>query len=353
MARIFDVIQVPSMGPKEIVKRVPDQGMGDFRIGSQLIVGAGQAAVFVRDGKALDTFDSGRHTITTANIPLLVGLIGKAFGGQTPFKAEAYFVNMTEFPKMGWGTRNPVPIRHPGIGVGASLIISNGIFRMRVADPQLFVSEFAARQGLYTTDEIHDTLRTYVVSSLKDVVGELGLQGKSAFDLPAMIDEIGAAVEAKVKDEFDSMGLRLIDFKVEDLNPKEESAEVLAKMGLIDMAELQKYQMAMAMRDMSQQDAGGGGAMGLGAGAGMGMGMAQMMAQQMAQAGAQQPGEAAPAAAATVACPKCGHQNPVGGKFCGNCGEKIEAAAGGFCTNCGAQLAPGSKFCNECGQKVG
>jgi membrane protease subunit (stomatin/prohibitin family) len=309
------------MGSKEIVKRVPKQGMGDFRIGSQLIVGPGQAAVFVRDGHALDTFDSGRHTITTANIPLLVDLIGKAFGGETPFKAEVYFVNMTEFPKMGWGTRNPVPIRHPGIGVGASLIISNGIFRMRVADPHLFVLEFAARQSLYTTDEIHDTLRAYVVSSLKDVVGELGLKGKSAFDLPALIDEVGAA----------------------------ESAETLAKMGLIDMAELQKYQFAMSMRDMAQQEGGGGGAMGLGAGAGMGLGMAQQMAQQMMQA--QQPGEAAPAAA-TIACPKCGQQTPVGAKFCSNCGEKIEAAAGGFCSNCGAQLKPGSKFCNECGQQV-
>ncbi len=350
MARIFDVIQVPSMGSKEIVKRVPEQGMGDFRIGSQLIVGPGQAAVFVRDGKALDTFSPGRHTITTANIPLLVNLIGKAFGGQTPFKAEVYFVNMTEFPKMGWGTRNPVPLRHPGIGVGASLIIANGIFRMRVANPQLFVGEFAARQGLYTTDEIHDTLRTYVVSALKDVVGELGKQGKSAFDLPAMIDEVSAAVEAKVKDEFDSMGLRLIDFKVEDLNPKEESAETLAKMGLIDMGELQKYQFAMAMREMAQQPGGAGGsAMGLGAGAGMGLGMAQMMAQQMMQAGAQQP--ARPAAAA-VTCPKCGHQNPAGARFCSHCGEKIEAAAGGFCSNCGAQLTPEARFCPQCGQKV-
>jgi membrane protease subunit (stomatin/prohibitin family) len=144
------------------------------------------------------------------------------------------------------------------------------------------------------------------------------------------------------------MGLRLIDFKVEDLNPKEESAETLAKMGLIDMAELQKYQFAMSMRDMAQQEEGAGGAMGLGAGAGMGMGMAQMMAQQMMQ-----PPQAAPeAAAATMACPKCGHQNPVGAKFCSNCGEKIEAAAGAFCSNCGAQLKPGAKFCSECGQEV-
>ena len=79
MARIFDVIQVPSMGSREIVKRVPEQGLGDFRIGSQLIVGPAQAAVFVRDGKALDAFGPGRHTITTANIPLLVNLkIGRA-----------------------------------------------------------------------------------------------------------------------------------------------------------------------------------------------------------------------------------------------------------------------------------
>ena len=79
MARILDVIESPDIGVNELVRRVPESGPGDFRIGSQLIVREGQAAVFFRDGKALDTFGPGRHTITTANIPLLTGLVKLAF----------------------------------------------------------------------------------------------------------------------------------------------------------------------------------------------------------------------------------------------------------------------------------
>ena len=75
MARIIDVIQAPDQGLNQMVVRVPQTGSGDFRIGSQVIVRESQAAVFFRDGKALDIFGPGRHTITTANIPLLVDLI--------------------------------------------------------------------------------------------------------------------------------------------------------------------------------------------------------------------------------------------------------------------------------------
>ncbi|HEM61027.1 MAG TPA: SPFH domain-containing protein, partial [Chloroflexi bacterium] len=97
MARVFDVIEHFDATGREMVHRIPEQGSGDFRIGSQVIVRESQQAVFFRDGKALDVFGPGRHTITTANVPLLVDLIGKAFSGETPFKAEVYFVNMREF----------------------------------------------------------------------------------------------------------------------------------------------------------------------------------------------------------------------------------------------------------------
>ena len=79
MARIFDVIEYPNEMRDEIVHRFPETGIGDFRIGSQVIVRESQAAVFFRDGQALDVFRAGRHTITTANIPLMVNLIGKLF----------------------------------------------------------------------------------------------------------------------------------------------------------------------------------------------------------------------------------------------------------------------------------
>ena len=68
---LIDVIQHPSERSDEIVFRVPQQGAGEFKFGSQLIVREGQAAVFFRDGKALDTFGPGRHTLNTNNLPLL------------------------------------------------------------------------------------------------------------------------------------------------------------------------------------------------------------------------------------------------------------------------------------------
>src|SRR5678815_2402026 len=90
MARIFDVIEYPNEMKDEIVHRFPEQGIGDYRIGSQVIVRESQAAVFFRDGVALDVFRAGRHTITTANIPGIIGFIGKAFNDRTPFTCLLY-----------------------------------------------------------------------------------------------------------------------------------------------------------------------------------------------------------------------------------------------------------------------
>ncbi len=56
-------------------------------------------------------------------------------------------------------------------------------------------------------------------------------------------------------------------------------------------------------------------------------------------------------AAAVLTCPSCGHVNPEGTSFCGECGSKLGAPAKTFCTTCGAELAPGTKFCGTCGAR--
>ena len=97
MPRVIDVIEAPNQGPKDMVVRMPEYGAGDFRLGSQVIVRESQTSVFFRDGKALDTFGPGRHTITTANLPILSGLLGLFTGGKDIFTAEVYFVNRIDF----------------------------------------------------------------------------------------------------------------------------------------------------------------------------------------------------------------------------------------------------------------
>ena len=78
MARIFDVVEYASEMADELVHRFPEVGVADLRLGSQVIVRESQRAVFFRDGHALDVLGPGRHTISTANIPFLIDLIGKA-----------------------------------------------------------------------------------------------------------------------------------------------------------------------------------------------------------------------------------------------------------------------------------
>src|SRR5512143_2875020 len=141
MARIFDVIEYPNEMADEIVHRFPETGIGDFRVGSQVIVRESQAAVFFRYGNALDVFGPGRHTIATANIPLLINWTGKAFNDRTPFPAEVYFVARLEFANRKWVTPQPIIVINPGLGLGVALLQGFGTYSYQVHDPQQFVTQ--------------------------------------------------------------------------------------------------------------------------------------------------------------------------------------------------------------------
>jgi len=297
MARIFDIVQFVDEASAEMVHRIPEQGSGDFRMGSQVIVRDSQAAVFFRDGRALDVFGPGPHTIATANIPLLVNLIGKAFSGQTPFKAEVYFVSLREFTDLKWGTPTPITIPDPVLRMAR--VLARGSYAMQVVDPQLFVNKIVGTQGIYRTPDIQGFLRSMILTKLTDVIGEIK---KSVIELAGMAEEVTMAVRAKTAEEFAARGLNLTSVYVEYLGPTEETAKAIdeaASMGALgDMSAYMQFQAARAMRDAAQQPGGGAGTgVGLGAGIGMGATMAQMLTQSMQQP-AQKPAAAAPAAAA-------------------------------------------------------
>lgn len=293
MARIFDIVEFVDETSSEIVHRIPERGSGDFRLGSQVIVRESQSAVFFRDGQALDTFGPGRHTITTANIPLLVNLIGKAFSGDTPFKAEAYFVSLREFTDMKWGTPTPITIKDPELGMAR--VQARGSYGLQVMDPQLFVNKMVGTQGIYRTSNIRDFFRSMILTKLSDLIGE---SGKSVINIAAHTEEIVAAVRAKAAEDFASRGVTLTSVYAEYVGPTEETAQAIderASMGAIgDMQAYMQFQAARGMRDAAQQPGGTAGTgVGLGAGVGMGAAMAQMMSQSMQQPSQQQGAQSA------------------------------------------------------------
>jgi excisionase family DNA binding protein len=270
MARIFDVVEHASEMRDELVHRFPEKGIADLRIGSQVIVREGQKAVFYRDGKALDVFGAGRHTIATANVPLLVNLIGKVFNNRTPFTAEVYYVSTKEFADRKWGTPQPIIVRNPGMGLGVALLQGFGTYSYQINDAQQFVAQLVGAQGVYKTSEIENRLRMMLLSKLQDLLGETTAR-RSVVELIALTEELGTGVRAKAQDDFGALGLTLKSFYIGNLKPSEKSAEELRAMGMLDIATYTQLQAADALRDAAQNPSGGAGlTAGIGAGVGLG-----------------------------------------------------------------------------------
>jgi excisionase family DNA binding protein len=298
MARIFDVVEYASEMKDELVRRFPETGVADLRIGSQIIVRESQRVIFYRDGKALDEFGPGRHTIITANIPKVIDLIGKAFNDRTPFTAEVYFVSMREFVDRKWGTPQPILVRNPGMGLGVALLQGFGNYSFQVSDPQQFVTQIVGANGVYRMADIEGRLRSMLLSKLQDLLGETAA-GKSVAELIGLTEEIGAAVRAKAQDDFAAIGLLLKSFYIANLKPSDKSAEELRAMGMLDMQTYTQLQAADALREAARNESGGAG---LTAGIGAGMGLGGVISQSLQ-------GMTGPAAGAAAA----GTSQPSGG----------------------------------------
>ena len=375
MPRIIDVIDWTDPSPGEMVHRVPAHGPGDFRIGSQVIVRESQTAVFFRDGKALDTFGPGRHTITTANLPLLTELMEGIFKEDTPFQAEVYYVNMRDFLDLKWGTSDPIALRDSDLGIVR--VMSRGTYSMAVADPQLFVNKVVGVQGFFDTRQISGYLRSIIASKVTDLLAETM---KSVLDLPRMMDELSAGGRVKVADDFAALGIAIKTFYMTFVGPTEQTAKAIdeaASIGAIgNMTAYTQYKAAQAMVAAAESGGEAGSLASAGVGLGAGVGIGAAMAGAIGQA-AQAQSQAGAPATPTVACANCGAQNPTGARFCANCGNTLGGSVScpkcgtgnpqgaKFCTNCGTELAastkcpqcgaenlPGAKFCNECGEKL-
>jgi excisionase family DNA binding protein len=277
MARIFDVVEYANEMKDELVHRFPETGVADLRLGSQVIVRESQIAVFFRDGKALDVFGPGRHTIATANIPLLVDLIGKAFNNRTPFTAEVYYVSMREFADRKWGTPQPIIVRNPGMGLGVALLQGFGTYSYQIKDAQQFVTQLVGAQSVYRTEDIEGRLRTMLLSKLQDLLGETTGK-KSVVDLIGLTEELGTGVRVKAKDDFAALGLTLKSFYIGNLKPSSKSAEELRAMGMLDTKTYTQLQAADALREAAQNPSGGAG---LTAGIGAGMGLGNVISESL------------------------------------------------------------------------
>jgi len=309
---------------------------------STLTVRESQMAVFVYKGQICDVFTPGMYKLSTNVYPILTKLAAWTYGFESPITMDVYFINTKQFTGNKWGTQNPIPMRDPEFGV--IRVRGYGQFAFKVDDCGVFLRELFGTNSLFTTEDIVEHLRSLVVSTMTDCLGESKV---SALDLAGNTMEFQTEITAKVQQGFKEIGLSLTKLIIENMSVPEEVEKALderSKLGILgDKTDvMMKIAAAEAMKDAAKNEGAGGAFMGAGMGVGAGMGMGKIMSDAFSQ-------PAQGAASTAKRCASCGEALPEGAKFCPGCGEKQGTS---FCPECGAKLPANAKFCTECGNKL-
>lgn len=286
MPRIIDVVDHPNVRPDELIYREPQAGAGDFRMGSQCIVNESQAAVFVSRGQVLDALGPGAHTLSTANLPILSGLVGLVTGGRNPFTAEVYFVNMKDLPQVKWGTNPPITM-YTNQGIGVMQLMTNGVVEIGVEDPVRFMKQYGVGRPILLLDDLRDRIQTLLLGEIAQLLSQQSVQTEQ--DANAMLRELEGASLAMLNEGFQQMGMRIKAFEARPFQRKSLSREEALNLvgNKEDFFRMEQYDV---MRSAAENEGMAGGLAGAGLGFGVGQAMGAGFGQnnQAAQQQAQQ-----------------------------------------------------------------
>ncbi len=253
--------------------RWPDDDK-EIKNNAQIIVRESQVAQFVYLGQYADTLQPGKHTLTTANIPVLSTILGWKYGFESPFKADVYYVTTRTFAGNKWGTANPIMMRDADFGVVRMRAF--GQYDFKIVNPPLFLKEVAGTDNHFRLDEFADVMRSKIVTVFTEAIANAKVP---ALDVAARYSEIGAALLPAINPITTAKyGIEVTSFNIENVSLPPEVEAAIDKRGAMttigDMGDYIKYNMANAMAE------GKAGSMGMGAEFAMGLGVAQQMANQ-------------------------------------------------------------------------
>jgi excisionase family DNA binding protein len=251
--------------------RWPDEDK-EIKNGAQLIVRESQIAQFMYLGQFGDSFQPGKYTLTTENIPVLTTLKGWKYGFESPFKADVFYVTTRLFTGNRWGTANPIMVRDQDFGIVR--IRAFGVYDFRIVDPKLFLKEVAGTDEHFRLDEFADTMRSRIVSVFSDAVAESKVP---ILDIAARYSELGEALLPIINPSLgDKYGLEITSFIVENVSvPPEVEKAIDQRSSMAAIGNLNEYVKFKMAEGLGEGKQGGPG----GAAAEMAMGFA--MAQQM------------------------------------------------------------------------
>ena len=197
-----------------------------IRYGSSLRVKDGEVAVFVykqKDGTMQDYIEGPYDDIIkTANFPVLSSIVGLAFGGESPFQAEIYFINLAGNVQIKFG----IPyfdVFDPRFLDFAVPMAVRGSITFNITDYKAFIK--LNRMINFTLEDFKNQVKDAVTKSIKSFVTNAPQNnGIPVLQIERKITEISDLIQERLAKEMrEDFGVNLKRIDLADIEVDKES----------------------------------------------------------------------------------------------------------------------------------
>ena len=198
-----------------------------IRYGSSLRVKDGEVAVFVykqKDGGTMQDFIVGPYddAIKTANFPILSSIVGLAFGGESPFQAEVYFINLAGITQIKFG----VPyfdVYDPRFLDFAVPMSARGTVTFQLEDYKAFIK--LHRLIDFDLESFKKQVKDMVVKCVKGFITNVPSEQQiPVLQIERKVMDISDMIQTKLAPNFiNDFGVKLKRFDLSAIEPDKES----------------------------------------------------------------------------------------------------------------------------------
>jgi membrane protease subunit (stomatin/prohibitin family) len=392
---IIDSVRWSPQGDKTIYAyRYPETNLSTY---TQLVVQESQEAVLFSKGQIVGKFGPGKHTLNTANLPILRSLYGIPFGGKNPFTAEVWFVNKLQPYNIDW-VADSMSVHDADYNTQLPLV-SRGRYGLKIVDVEKFLIKIVGTKSEFTQDDLTDQFFGEFSMKTKSTILQFMLKHRIGFkSISAFLDQLSEFLKGTMTAFWENIGLNLTQFYITsiDIDTSTENGRRVANaiaqqssMSITGHTWQQEQMFDVANNAVDSFGSGNGGLIGglmainmmggMGGGGAAGSGMMNPQFNQPTFGGNGQDVQGQPAQQEKQIkmvycsncakkfpnttrfcphcgdpynpCPKCGTDNDENAKRCVSCGTPLQSE-GGNCPHCNSPLPAGATFCGNCGKQV-
>ena len=252
----------------------------EIKNASKLIVGPGQGAVLVYEGKVVDVLtEEGTFNLKTDNHPFFTTLVNLRQNFESEHKLHIYFYRKAQVTNQQWGTSSPVKFIDEQYNLPVEMGV-NGTFSYQISDVEHFFKDIVGARTEVSNSEIRDLILGRLSQNIVTTIHKLGY---SYNQIDGHLTEIGQELAILLNEETQKLGFTLTDFRVDGTLFDEQTQERIgriadvtadsqaAQAGGLTYAELEKLR---ALRDAARNE---GGLSGSGVQMGVGLEMGKQM----------------------------------------------------------------------------